>query len=126
MLLAQRVSLNNVTKDLDERTRTLPYMVEQRAQDNKRIAQIQAENTELLKRTDSNTARIPVLEERLQRLEKSLQRIQPSPSSFRRNRRLLLKRRSSLKLSATGEIEDIGAGVRRAEDAHRKTDRATS
>ncbi len=39
MLLAQRVSLNNVTKDLDERTRTLPYMVEQRAQDNKRIAQ---------------------------------------------------------------------------------------
>ena len=82
MLLAQRVSLNNVTKDLDERTRTLPYMVEQRAQDNKRIAQIQAENTELLKRTDTTAARIPVFEERLQRLEKDLQRIQPIPEQL--------------------------------------------
>ena len=53
MLLALRQSVNNVSKDLDERTRTLPYMVEQRAQDNKRIAQLQAENVELLKRTDA-------------------------------------------------------------------------
>ena len=91
MLLAQRVSLNNVTKDLDERTRTLPYMVEQRAQDNKRIAQIQAENTELLKRTDSTAARIPVLEERLQRLEKSLQRIQPIPEQLQEDQKTFVE-----------------------------------
>ncbi len=83
MLLALRQSVNNVSKDLDERTRSLPYMVEQRAQDNKRIAQIQAENMELLKRTDAVTSRVPLLEERQQRLEKDFQRIQPVPEQLR-------------------------------------------
>ncbi len=83
MVLALRQSVNNVGKDLDERTRSLPYVIEQRAQDNKRIAQIQGENMELLKRTDAVTSRIPPLEERLQRLEKELTRIQPIPDQLR-------------------------------------------
>ena len=87
MLLALRVSLNNVTKDLEERTRTLPYMVEQRAQDNKRIAQLQGDNTELLKRTESVSARIPVLEEHLQRLDRELQRIQPIPQQLQQEQK---------------------------------------
>jgi chromosome segregation ATPase len=82
MVLALRLALNNVTKDLDERTRSLPYVVEQRSQDNKRIAQIQGENTELLKRTEALAARIPMLEERLQRLDKELQRLQPIPDQL--------------------------------------------
>ncbi|MGQ9490989.1 MAG: hypothetical protein ACUVR4_13125 [Anaerolineae bacterium] len=76
VVLALRQSLNNLSKDLDERTRSLPYMVEQRAQDNKRLAQIQGENMELLKRTDALASRLSALEERLQRLEKELTRIQ--------------------------------------------------
>lgn len=91
MLLAQRVSLNNVTKDLDERTRSLPYMVEQRAQDNKRIAQIQAENTELLKRTDATAARGSALEERLQRLEKELQRLKPIPEQLQQEQKSFIE-----------------------------------
>ncbi len=83
MLLALRQSLNNVSKDLDERTRTLPYMVEQRAQDNKRIAQIQAETVELLKRTDALANRFPLVEERVQRLDKEYLRIQPIPDQLR-------------------------------------------
>lgn len=82
MALAQRVAINNVTKDLDERTRSLPYMIEQRAADNKRIAQIQGENTELLKRTDTTAARVTVVDERVQRLEKGLQKIQPIPEQL--------------------------------------------
>jgi hypothetical protein len=82
MVLALRLALNNVTKDLDERTRSLPYIVEQRSQDNKRIAQIQGENTELLKRTETLASRIPMLEERLQRLDKELQRLQPIPDQL--------------------------------------------
>jgi len=85
MVLALRQSVNNVSKDLDERTRALPYMVEQRAQDNKRIAQIQAENVDLLKRADAIANRVPPLEERLQRLEKELQRIQPIPDQLRQD-----------------------------------------
>ena len=91
MLLAQRVSLNNVTKDLDERTRSLPYMVEQRAQDNKRIAQIQAENTELMKRTDATAARSSALEERLQRLEKDLQRLKVIPEQLQQEQKSFIE-----------------------------------
>jgi hypothetical protein len=116
MLLAQRVSVNNVTKDLDERTRSLPYMVEQRAQDNKRIAQIQAENTELLKRTDATAARIPVLEERLQRLDKSLQRIQPIPEQLHQDQKTFIE---AQKLSEVERNRQMG--VWEQEFAEQKT-----
>ena len=91
MLLALRQSVNNVSKDLDERTRTLPYMVEQRAQDNKRIAQVQAENVELLKRTDAQASRLPLLEERMARLERELQRIQPIPDQLRQEQQTFIQ-----------------------------------
>ncbi len=91
MALAQRVAINNVTKDLDERTRSLPYMIEQRAADNKRIAQLQGENTELLKRTEATAARIIVVEERVQRLEKDLQKIQPIPEQLYQDQKLFIE-----------------------------------
>jgi hypothetical protein len=91
MVLALRQSVNAVSKDLDERTRSLPYMVEQRAQDNKRIAQLQAENVELLKRTDATANRVPLLDERMQRLEKELQRIQPIPEQVRQDQQVFLE-----------------------------------
>jgi hypothetical protein len=85
MLLALRQGVNNLSKDFDERTRTLPYMAEQRAQDNKRIAQIQAENVELLKRSDALATKAAMVEERLQRLEMELQRLQPIPDQMRQD-----------------------------------------
>lgn len=91
MLLALRQSLNNVSKDLDERTRTLPYMVEQRAQDNKRIAQVQAETVELLKRTDALANRFPLIEERVQRLDKEYTRIQPIPDQLRQDQQVFIE-----------------------------------
>ncbi len=91
MLLALRQSVNAVSKDLDERTRSLPYMIEQRAQDNKRIAQLQAENVELLKRTEATANRVPLLDDRMQRLEKELQRIQPIPEQVRQDQQIFLE-----------------------------------
>jgi hypothetical protein len=91
MVLALRQSVNVVGKDLDERTRSLPYMVEQRAQDNKRIAQLQAENVELLKRTEATANRVPLLDDRMQRLEKELQRIQPIPEQVRQDQQIFLE-----------------------------------
>jgi hypothetical protein len=91
MVLALRQSINVVSKDLDERTRSLPYMVDQRAQDNKRIAQLQAENVDLLKRTDATASRVPLLDERMQRLEKELHRIQPIPEQVRQDQQVFLE-----------------------------------
>jgi hypothetical protein len=83
MLLALRQAVNNLSKDFDERTRTLPYMAEQRAQDNKRIAQIQAENVELLKRSDALAGKASMVEERIERLELETQRMQPLADQIR-------------------------------------------
>lgn len=103
--LAQRVAIGNVTKDLDERTRTLPYMIEQRAADNKRIAQLQGENTELLKRAESAVARLTVLEERLHRLEKDLQKIQPIPEQLYQDQKAFIE---SVKLSDVERDRQMG------------------
>ena len=91
MLLAMRQSINNVSKDLDERTRTLPYLIEQRAQDNKRIAQVQGETVELLKRTDAVPGKLAFLEERQQRVERDVQRVQPIPDQIRREQQSFIE-----------------------------------
>lgn len=104
MLLAMRQSVNNVSKDLDERTRTVPYMIEQRAQDNKRIAQIQAETVELLKRIDMAGARVPVLEERVQRMEKELQRIQPIPDQLRQDQQAFIDAQKLTDVERTRQV----------------------
>jgi hypothetical protein len=84
MMLALRQSLANISKDLDERTRSMPYMVEQRAQDNKRLAQIQAENVELLKRTEAQASKASLHDEWIQRQDGELKRIQPMWDQLRR------------------------------------------
>jgi chromosome segregation ATPase len=91
MALALRQAVNNLSKDFDERTRTLPYMAEQRAQDNKRIAQIQGENVELLKRSDALATKASMVEERLQRLELDLQRLQPMPEQMRQDQQSFIE-----------------------------------
>lgn len=91
MLLALRQSVANVSKDLDDRTRSLPYMVEQRAQDNKRLAQLQAESVELLKRSDALASWRPLIEDRLNRLERDLQKIQPVSEQLRQEQQSFLE-----------------------------------
>lgn len=91
MLLALRQSVNNLSKDLDDRTRSLPYLAEQRSQDNKRLAQIQAENVELLKRTEALASRLSPIEERFQRVERELQRLQPIPDQIRREQQAFIE-----------------------------------
>jgi DNA repair exonuclease SbcCD ATPase subunit len=90
-ILALRQSVNNVSKDLDERTRTLPYVIEQRAQDNKRIAAVQAETVELFKRTDTVPGKLAILEERIQRLERDLEKIRPVPDVLRREQQTFIE-----------------------------------
>jgi hypothetical protein len=91
MLLALRQAVSNLSKDFDERTRTLPYIAEQRAQDNKRIAQIQAENVELMKRSDALASKSSMVEERIQRLEVELHRLQPMPDQMRQEQQAFIE-----------------------------------
>ncbi|MCB0235614.1 MAG: hypothetical protein KDG58_15640, partial [Anaerolineae bacterium] len=68
IVLALRQQLNGINKDIDERTRTLPFLMEQRTQDNKRIAQLQQETVELFKRTEGSSGKLQLLESNQQRI----------------------------------------------------------
>ncbi len=83
VVLNLRQQVTSIDKDIDERTRTLPFLVEQRAQDNKRVAQLQQENVELFKRTEAASGKLQVLENDLQRVDRNLTGIQPIPGQVR-------------------------------------------
>ena len=83
IVLALRQQLNGINKDIDERTRSLPFLMEQRTQDHKRIAQLQQETVELFKRTESASGKLQLLESNQQRIERGLAVIQPIPAQIR-------------------------------------------
>lgn len=83
IVLAVRQQVNSVNKDIDERTRSIPFLSEQRTQDNKRIAQLQQETVELFKRTESVSGKLPVLEASIQRVERAVSSVQPIPGQLR-------------------------------------------
>jgi chromosome segregation ATPase len=71
-VITLRHDLNNINKDIDERTRGLPYLVEQRNHDNKRIAQLQQENIELFKRLEVAANKLQSLEYKTQKMESTV------------------------------------------------------
>ena len=83
IVMAVRQQVNNINKDIDERTRSLPFIMEQRAQDNKRIAQLQQETVELFKRSETVSGKLPPLEATIQRVERSVAAVQPVPDQMR-------------------------------------------
>ena len=83
MLQTVRQSVNTVGKELDDRTRSLPYIVEQRTQDNRRISALQTETVELLKRSEALASRFALVEEKLPKVEREIQRLQPVPDVLR-------------------------------------------
>ena len=83
IVMAVRQQVNNINKDIDERTRSLPFIMEQRAQDNKRIAQLQQETVELFKRSEMVAGKLPPLEAGIQRVERGVAAVQPVPDQLR-------------------------------------------
>lgn len=65
--MARQVTLqvDSAMKQVEERTRGIPYLEEGRRQDTKRIAQLEADSLEHGKRLESLTARLQLLEEAL-------------------------------------------------------------
>lgn len=67
LIMGVRNQVGGLAKEIEERTRQIPFLAEQRTSDTKRIAQLQQETVELFKRTEALAGRIPVLEETIRR-----------------------------------------------------------
>jgi len=66
----------DAAKDQEERARHVTYLEEQRRQDNKRIAELQAQSTELLKRLEMHFSKIQLLEQLPSRINELKSNIQ--------------------------------------------------
>ena len=71
-IMAVRQSLLDLVRQTEGWSKTIAYLEEQRRQENKRSAQLQQENAELLKRTESLRGHFEVTENTLSRLETRL------------------------------------------------------
>ena len=67
LIMGIRNQIGALAKEIEERTRQIPFLAEQRTSDTKRIAQLQQETVELFKRVEAVAGRLPVLEENMRK-----------------------------------------------------------
>lgn len=68
-LLSLQQQITDFGRDLENRTRNLPYLEEQPRQNAKRIAELQEETPELFRRTDAQSTKLQLLEELVRKSE---------------------------------------------------------
>ena len=104
LVINLRQQVTTLGKELDERTRSLPYMAEQRAQDNRRIAQLQQETVELFKRIEDQANRLPGIQERVQKVERVITSIQPIPQDLKREQQQFIEQMKLADVERAREI----------------------
>ena len=96
LTLALRHDFTNLNKDIDERTRGLPYLMEQRNHDSRRIAQLQQENIELFKRLETAANKLQSLEYKLTKMEGAIPPLSQTIDDLKRTQAQFIE---SLKLA---------------------------
>lgn len=106
-LIDLRQQVTTVAKDVEERTRSIPYILEQRNQDAKRITQLQQETIELFKRTDAVANRLPVLEANIQRIAKEVEAISPIPAELKRAQESFIEQMKLAQIEQERQLRDL-------------------
>jgi len=83
LIMGVRNQLGGLAKEIEERTRQIPFLAEQRTSDTKRIAQLQQETVELFKRSEANAGRLPLMEEGIRKVVGEVEKVQPALDTMR-------------------------------------------
>ncbi len=83
LVMAVRNQVGGLAKEIEERTRQIPFLSEQRTSDTKRIAQLQQETVELFRRIEGVAGRLPVLEENVRKSTKDIDKIPAQVDAIR-------------------------------------------
>ena len=86
-VLAMQQNLNALTKEVGNKLRSIPFLEDGRQQDAKRIAQLQQESLEALKRLEQQGSRVQMLEDAVQRQERDTGEIKELVSQLRTSQR---------------------------------------
>ena len=87
-----RNQIGGLAKEIEERTRQIPFLAEQRTSDTKRIAQLQQETVELFKRTEAVAGRIPIIEEGVRRTAAEFEKLPPQIETLREQQGTFMER----------------------------------
>ncbi|MCB0144522.1 MAG: hypothetical protein KDE50_31860, partial [Caldilineaceae bacterium] len=77
LIMGMRNQIGGLAKEIEERTRQIPFLAEQRTSDTKRIAQLQQETVELFKRIEAHVGRVAVIEEAARRVAVEQEKFPP-------------------------------------------------
>lgn len=83
LIMGVRNQIGGLGKEIEDRTRQIPFLAEQRTSDTRRIAQLQQETVELFKRTEAVSGRIPILEEGIRKTANEFEKIPPIVETLR-------------------------------------------
>lgn len=83
LIMSMRNQIGSLAKEIEERTRQIPFLVEQRTSDTKRIAQLQQETVELFKRAEATAGRLPLLEESIRKTTNEIEKLPPMIDQLR-------------------------------------------
>ena len=92
MIMEGRNQVNLLVKAIEERTRQIPFLADQRTGDAKRIAQLQQETVELFKRTEAFSGRFSILEDADRRMSAEIERWRPVFSEVREEQQQFMER----------------------------------
>ncbi len=92
MISHVRNQVSIVAKEIEERTRQIPFLAEQRTSDTKRIAQLQQETVELFKRTEAQVGRLAVIEESARKAAVDVEKWRPIPGQLREEQQNFMER----------------------------------
>jgi hypothetical protein len=83
LIMGVRNQIGGLAKEIEERTRQIPFLAEQRTSDTKRIAQLQQETVELFKRTEAVAGRLPLFEEGIRKNQAEYEKLPPMVEALR-------------------------------------------
>lgn len=95
LIMGVRNQIGGLAKEIEERTRQIPFLAEQRTSDTKRIAQLQQETVELFKRIESQVGRFSVLEEGLRKVTTAQEKLPPMVEDLREQQTAFMERTRS-------------------------------
>ena len=92
LIMGVRNQIGAISKEVEERTRQIPFLVEQRTSDTRRIAQLQQETVELFKRTEATAGRLPLLEETIRKTGLEIEKLPPQVDTLREDQVKFMER----------------------------------
>jgi chromosome segregation ATPase len=91
-VLAMQQNVNALSQEVENKLRSIPFLEDGRQQDAKRIAQLQQESLEALKRLEQQGSRVQMLEDAVQRQERDSGELKELVSQLRTSQREFIEK----------------------------------